>query len=166
MKSFMFVFAVSLTLSACTADVKIVENSINEVEQEAETAEIHANRVLTMEVEGMVCKMGCGGSIRKGLLAAKGVSEVKFDFEDDRVSNVAEISFDKNSITADEMIKIVSELNEGQFKVGSVDSEAIFETKTIETSTTESSEGSVVEVSSSHIEMPNLLDLFSGLFTH
>jgi copper chaperone CopZ len=166
MKNFMFVFVVSLTLSACNNDAKVVENSTNELAQEAETAEIHVNRVLTMEVEGMVCKMGCGGSIRKGLLAAEGVSEVKFDFEDDRVFNLAKISFDKNSVTADEMIKIVTELNDGQFKVGSVDSEAVFETKTIETSTTESSEESVVEVLSSHIEMPNLLDLFSGLLTH
>ena len=166
MKNFMFVFAISVALSACSNDVKLVKNLTNELEKESGIAEITANRILTMEVEGMVCKMGCGGSIRKGLMAANGISEVKFDFEDDRISNIAVISFDKSSITADEMIKIVTELNDGQFNVGSVSSEASFETKTIETGTAESSEESIIEVSLSHIEMPNLLDLFSGLFTY
>ena len=114
----------------------------------------------------MVCKMGCGGSIRKGLMSTNGVSEVKFDFEDDRTSNEAVISFDKNSITADEMVKIVTALNSGQFHVGSMHSDTLIEVKTIETNTTESSKESVIEVSSSHIEMPNLLDLLSGVFAY
>ena len=166
MKNFMFVFATALTLSACSSDVKVADNSGSETEQEVEKAVVHANRVLSMEVEGMVCKMGCGGSIRKGLKATEGVSDVKFDFEEDRASNVATISFDKNIITVDEMVKIVTELNDGQFKVGSISSESINEITTSVESTKESHEEAVIEMTSSRVEMPNLLDLFSGLFTH
>ncbi|MEJ6777059.1 MAG: hypothetical protein QNK85_07020 [Crocinitomicaceae bacterium] len=163
MKFFMFFFTTALTLSACSGDVEVSKNSNNQIEQEAE---VHANRILTMEVEGMVCKMGCGGTIRKGLKAMTGISEIQFDFEDDRSSNLATVSFDKNIITADEMVKIVTGLNEGQFKVGSISSESLYETTIIENKITESYEESALEMTSSQVAIPNLLDLFSGFFTH
>lgn len=166
MKIFMFFFTITLTLSACSGDVEVAKNSNNQIEKEAEKAEVHANRILTMEVEGMVCKMGCGGTIRKELKAMTGVSEVHFDFEDDRISNTAKISFDKNIITVDEMVKGVTGLNEGQFKVGSISSESLYETTIIENKTIELYEESALEMTSSQVEMPNLLDLFSVLFTH
>ena len=46
--------------------------------------EVHANQVALVTVEGMVCKMGCGGAIRKGLTEMGGVSSVEIEYEDDR----------------------------------------------------------------------------------
>lgn len=159
----MFVCASALVLTACSTDTTVAENSAPEVKVEEKVA-VNANRVLTMEVEGMVCKMGCGGSIRKGLKGTDGVADVKFDFEEDRAIDIATISFDKNIVTVDEMIKIVSEMNDGQFKVGSTSSEDLHEVSTVEESSSSSAEEAVLEVSTSHVEIPNLLDLFSSLF--
>lgn len=166
MKNFMFICATVLTVSACTSDVNVAEDLAVGIEQEVEKTEVHPNQLLTMEVEGMVCKMGCGGSIRKGLKATKGVSDVKFDFVEDRVSNIATISFDTNIISAEEMVKIVTELNDGQFKVGSISSEDLQAVSTVEEHNSGSTEDPVIEISTSRVKMPNLLDLFSGLFTH
>ncbi len=164
MKNFMFVFAVALVFTACSDENKVAESSTTEVNVEQKIA-VNANRVLTMEVEGMVCKMGCGGSIRKGLNATDGVAEVKFDFEEDRAIDVATISFDKNIVTVDEMIKIVSEMNDGQFRVGEISSKDLHEVLTNENSEMTSAEEPMIEVSSSRVEIPNLLDLFSSIFT-
>lgn len=164
MKNFMFIFATALVFTACTNDTKVAENTAPEVKVEEKIA-VNANRVLTMEVEGMVCKMGCGGSIRKGLKGTNGVSDVKFDFEEERAIDIATISFDKNIVTLDEMIKIVSEMNDGQFKVGETSSKDLHEVSTNEESKESSTEESVIEVSSTSVEIPNLLDLFSSLFT-
>ncbi|MCH2228987.1 MAG: hypothetical protein MK105_01490 [Crocinitomicaceae bacterium] len=164
MKNFMFVFAVAIVFTACSDKNKVVESSTTEVNVEKKIP-VNANRLLTMEVEGMVCKMGCGGSIRKSLNATHGVAEVKFDFEEDRVIDVATISFDKNIVTVDEMIKIVSEMNDGQFRVGEISSKDLHEVITNENSEMTSAEEPMIEVSSSRVEIPNLLDLFSSIFT-
>ena len=160
----MFVFAVAIVFTACSDKNKVVESSTTEVNVEKKIP-VNANRLLTMEVEGMVCKMGCGGSIRKSLNATHGVAEVKFDFEEDRVIDVATISFDKNIVTVDEMIKIVSEMNDGQFRVGEISSKDLHEVITNENSEMTSAEEPMIEVSSSRVEIPNLLDLFSSIFT-
>jgi copper chaperone CopZ len=162
----MFFFTIAFTISACSGDIEVAKDSNNQIEKKAEKSNVHVNRILTMEVEGMVCKMGCGGAIRKGLKETLGVSEVQFDFKDDRASNTARVSFDKNIISADEMVKVVTELNEGQFKVGSISFESLHETTFIENKITELYEESALEMTSSQVEIPNLLDLFSVFLTH
>ena len=151
-----------ITLFGCSEDAE-VKTDMGKVESNTKEVKVNANRLLTMEIDGMVCQMGCGGSIRKELKATGAVSGVEFDFEDDRETNIAKISFDKNSITVDELIKVVSEINDGQFKIGKTSSEEVYSAH-FQTETGISSEAkSEVEVSSSSIEIPNLLELLSGL---
>ncbi len=149
------------------------EQSTEEVKREETTtsvdiASIVPNRMLTLQLDGMVCQMGCGGSIRKELNATGGVSLCEFNFEDGRKTNVARISFDKDKITADQIVTIISELNDGQFTVGNFVSEAI-ETENIpvireSNDDLKSGEETVVNVSAKPlIELPSLLDLFSNL---
>ena len=78
-----------------------------------------------MEVSGMMCVMGCGSSIRKELYQTKGVSEVEFDFEEERETNVAKIKFDKNIVSIEEMVNIVNTMNENQFTVGNTSSSSL-----------------------------------------
>lgn len=127
-------------------------------------APVAANRVLTMEIEGMTCEMGCGGSIRKELKATGGVARVEFvDFKEGAKVQTAKVSFDTNKITVDEMVKIVSTMNEKQFTVGKTSSEAIdAPTATTTTSTPADSEEDKVKISETTFQMPNLLDILSS----
>ena len=72
------------------------ENSNNEVNTAKKISV--ANQKITFEVEGMVCKMGCGGSIRKALLETKSVSQVDVDYQDDRTKQIVSVSYNKGQI--------------------------------------------------------------------
>jgi len=163
MKKLAFILSATVLFSACSSE-KTSEN----VENTAETvvAVVQPNQILTMEIDGMVCKMGCGGSIRKGLKETNGVATVEFDFEEERKTNIAKITYDKSIVSSEELVKIVSKLNDGQFLVGTISFEDYSEpVKATKTSTTKNNteENPNVEVSSTSLKFPNLFDLFSGL---
>ena len=82
-----------------------------------------ANKLISMEIEGMTCVMGCGASIRKELYTTKAVSSVEFDFKEDRKINTAKIAFDSAKISIDEMVSIISNMNEKQFSLGKISEE-------------------------------------------
>ena len=141
----------------------------NASENKGETATVErkseTNYQCVAKVKGMVCKMGCGGAIRKELKATNAVANVDFDFEEERPSNNAKISFDKDKISVDKIISIITSINDGQFKVGKSSSEDLIESSTPDTKDENDSEDIKVNVSSSGFEMPNLLDVFSDLIT-
>ena len=90
--------------------------------------------------------------------------EFEFDFEEERKTNVAKIAYDKSIVSSEELITVVSKLNEGQFLVGTVSFEDMtIPSKATNSSTSKSTEQPKVEVSSSYVKLPNLFDLFSGL---
>lgn len=173
----LFVIAlVSLSLVACESvneqkeDGKpLTEKNKDDKNELAETeVVVEPNRILTMELDGMVCSMGCGGSIRKGLNATGAIADCDFDFEDERTTDVATIQFDKNKITADEIVKIISELNDGQFSIGKTTSEDFVTAPTVKeeiTSSHSTSDAKIKVVSSSSFRVPNIFDLFSGLLS-
>lgn len=163
-----FLFA-GIVLSACSEGNKVVEEQ-TEKEDKKETVTVIPNRLLMMEVTGMSCEMACGGSIREGLIETGAVSRVQFDFEMGRDQNIAKISFNKDKITVDEMIKIVSALNDNQFTVGETTSESLPESEivqpNIESSTSESNSSndhSTIEVKATSFELPNLFNILSNL---
>jgi copper chaperone CopZ len=157
MKNIFFLAIFSFIFGACGTEAAPA------IEQDESVAKVEPNTQLTMEVDGMSCKMNCGGSIRKSLIGTGGVSTVEFDFEAERATNVATITFDKNLVSVDEMIKAVAETNNGLFTVGETSSAEYHESTPTQEDQSSSSEESKVEVSSSRFEMPNLIDLFSGL---
>ncbi len=159
MKKLFFAVAVLLIAGACSSD----ENSVSQANvQETQETEVIPDRVLTMEINGMVCKMGCGSSIRKELTSIEGVSSVEFDYEDDRQTNMAFVSFDKDMTNADDIVKAVTTVNNGQFTVGKTSSESL-DTKHVEHSVNTTEKESTMDVSSTSIEIPNLLDLLSEI---
>ncbi|NRA13135.1 MAG: heavy-metal-associated domain-containing protein [Crocinitomicaceae bacterium] len=173
----LFVIAIlSVSLVACESAVEPTKDDQAKTEKKQEKKKekevikiaVEANRVLTMDLDGMVCSMGCGGSIRKGLNATGAVADCDFDFENDRVTNVATIQFDKDKITADEIVKIVSEINDGQFAVGKTSSEEfVSESKVNEVGTSSSrpSHAKIKVLSNTSFRVPNIFDLFSGLLS-
>lgn len=128
--------------------------------------EVVPNKVLTVEIDGMVCQMGCGSAIRKALLETGGVSSCEFDFEEDRKTNVSSISFDKNLVTADRLVKIISEVNKGQFTTGQVKTVTLSDVaghEEIGSKETKSEKSSVNVSSSAGIQLPNFLEMLSSL---
>jgi copper chaperone CopZ len=164
MKIVGFILSLTLFLSACSSEPTVVHLRTEKGKKEVKIP-VNANRSLTMEIKGMTCEMGCGGSIRKELKATGGVSRVEFDFVEGRKVQTAKISFDTNKITADAMVKIISTMNDKQFTIGKSSSEAL-ETSlsTSSTSETVDSENETVELYEQSYTMPNLLNILSGFF--
>jgi len=152
-----------LMFSSCSSDVPVKTAA---QEQAVSPGKVVPNRILSLEIEGMVCKMGCGGSIRKELKATGAVADCEFDFEEDREVNTAKIAFNKEKISADEIVKIISEMNEKQFSVGKTSTSEIDDREVNLEETTSSSasqETAKIKVSETSFKMPDLLKLFSRL---
>lgn len=168
MKKIFAIFTSILFLVSCTSEEKsvIVRKEVNKTV----TSDIKANRIVSMEIEGMTCVMGCGASIRKELFATKAVCSVEFDFEEGRKSNIAEIAFNKDKITVDEIVQLVSKLNDKQFKVGKTSSKE-FTCSNPESSCSSNSECTgnkedcKIKTSTTKIGIPNFLNLLSRFFT-
>jgi hypothetical protein len=159
--SLLFFFSCSTEKSEKISKTKIIEK----------TNQVVANRILELEVEGMVCKMGCGSSIRKEMLATNAVESCEINYEDKRKSNQVKVAFNKDKISADELISKINSMNDKQFKVVNSSSKEFKskfeEDKTInENSITEnSSEESKIKITEKSYQMPNLLSIFSRLLT-
>lgn len=172
MKKLFVAFAGVVIFGSCsetTVEKTAEEKETTVTQEKQEIPDVTPTKLLTMEVGGMSCEMGCGSAIRKGLLATGAVERVKFDFKMGRDLNTAEISFDDSKISEEGIKKIVSELNDKQFNIGktSVDDYTKETTKqssnsdsghTGNTTKTESS-FSKMEQNSFGIEAPNVIDL-------
>lgn len=115
-KVFLVVFG-ALIFGACSESKPTISETV-EVKSEEEKPAVVSNKKLTLDIEGMSCEMGCGGAIRKELFATNAVERVKFDFKMGRDVNTAEIFYDATKIQDKEISKIISEINDQQFKVG------------------------------------------------
>jgi copper chaperone CopZ len=124
MKKLLFIIiSFSLLLLSCS------ENSNNEANTVKKISV--ANQKITFEVEGMVCKMGCGGSIRKALLETKSVSQVDVDYQDDRTKQIVSVFYNKSQINKSAIVKLLETINDKQFKIAVIDEQAIAPRKTI-----------------------------------
>lgn len=150
-------------LVACSSNDQAANN--NESNDVADEVAVIPNKILSLDIDGMVCKMGCGGSIRKELKATKAVSSVEFDFDEERTTNFAKVYFDDSKISKEKLIKLVTSMNENQFTVGQSSMEEITETESEEADVEKSnSEVSSVEVDtySPVVEVPNIFELLSS----
>ncbi len=164
MKKFLYIAFASTILFSCQSSEEEleVENPIAKVPEEKVVA--LPNMVATMEVDGMACVMACGGSIKKALRKTNGVSSIEFDFETGRETNVTTISYNSDIITLEEMKEIVSKINNNQFKIGETSSKRIHENTSTKTSSAcPHIAKTPIEATRSSFEIPNLLDILSGL---
>lgn len=86
---------------------------------------VNANQSATLEVEGMVCKMGCAAAIKGELLKTNAVSECNVDFEEDRKINTVKVEFDNQQIDSTKMVELIESINEGQFTVHGVSTKSL-----------------------------------------
>lgn len=161
---FLFTLVFSLIAVSCS-EIKKEEQTAKNTPTKVEP--VIGNRMLTLEIEGMTCVMGCGGSIRKELAATHAIESCEFEFEEGRAMNTAKISFDKDKITVDKIIEIVSTMNKGQFKVGNNDTEDIsvnIRTKVEEVPNDKVDDSKMKVSTSTNIEMPNFVEILASFF--
>ena len=120
----MMTFALVLSCSQEEeAQVRIVKGGNEDDNTGQQLPDVKADRLLVVELKGMTCVHGCGGTIRKELYATDAVKEVSFDFDEKKPVDVAKVAYDRDKISADEIISILAEANEGQFTVIKTSSE-------------------------------------------
>jgi copper chaperone CopZ len=164
MKTIIIATSSLLFLAACSSESKTVLLKTEKGKKEVSKEEVVPDRMATIEISGMTCEAGCGGTIRKELKATGGVSRVQYDFVEGREVQTAKVSFDKDKVTLDQMLKIITTINEKQFTVGKTSSEAVNDVSTTSTEPSPSKETvEKVSMSETQIEMPNLIGILSDI---
>ncbi len=166
-KIVVFTFSSFLLFACQTTEVNVEERVSNPVSMEEEETVIIPTKVAKMEITGMTCVKGCGGSIRKSLKGTNGVERVEFDFDADRATDIATIYFDDQIVSVEEMTKRLSVLNNNQFTIGEIKVKDVssVSSKSAESESNSNSESAKIDADNSSLAFPNLLDLFSGFLT-
>jgi len=112
---FTLVFSCSNPQESSQADVAVQES----------TVVVTPTHILSVELEGMSCEMGCGASIRKELLSTQAVERVQFDFKMGRKTNIAHISYNESDISPEKITARITQLNDQQFSIHSIDNKRI-----------------------------------------
>jgi copper chaperone CopZ len=118
-----------------------------------------------ISVEGMVCEMGCGASLRKGLLESGSVTKVEVSFDEEAPSNVITVFYDKSISSPEQLIEVIEKLNEGQFKAKLI-KESPIETAGSQTESnirSKSNNQQILKVEEAYWSFPNLTDLLNKL---
>lgn len=146
------VLLMAIALFACstTENPKSISKSSHKVK-------VVPNEILVAEVEGMVCKMGCGGAIRKELVQTNAVSRVEIDYQDGAPKQTIKVHFDNKLITKSQIVSKLEKINKNQFKVYPIG------TSEIESSSSGSSSTSSVKISETSFELPNITAILSSL---
>ena len=105
---------VTIIFSACNQTKSSTQ--VLAVKQEQKSV-VKSNAKINFNVEGMVCKMGCGGAIRKNLLQAGGVERVEVDFVEEAKSQGITVHYDSSRINIPQLKKGIEQANDGQFTV-------------------------------------------------
>ncbi len=120
MKSIVIIITiVGFALASCNnsgekVHIKTVKGQTNKNQEK----KVIANAQLNLEISGMSCEKGCGGTIRKALKQTGGVDRVSYDFVEGREIQMAKINLDSNMVNLEKIKNIISELNENQFTTG------------------------------------------------
>tara|TARA_A200000113_G_scaffold225405_1_gene246166 strand:- start:863 stop:1249 length:387 start_codon:yes stop_codon:yes gene_type:complete len=118
---FMLLFIVS-----CQSDASHNANTdVQKSEELADEKKPEADYQCVAKVSGMVCKMGCGGAIRKELTSLKGVSRVAVDYEENREEQIIRVFYNSRFHNEKEIYAELEKINDGQFRVGTTKSESL-----------------------------------------
>jgi copper chaperone CopZ len=164
MKKLSILFSGVLILSACSSEPKEVLLRTEKGSTDEKKVPVHATAVLTMEVEGMTCEMGCGGSIRKELKATGGVERVKFDFVEGAEKQKTYVYFDEAKVSEKDLKEIIMTMNEKQFTISSSTKGKVDNgTNTSASKSISSDETAVVNMDEDNFQLPNLVGILKDL---
>ena len=114
---FYFLFSLTLVYSCNQKeDVVILKRQkLSETQKDTKPKKEIPNTVLVLDIEGMTCELGCGGSIRVGVKELGGIHRVRFDFKEGQKKQRAYVSYDSKKVDKNQIIEEIEKLNEGQF---------------------------------------------------
>ncbi len=112
MKMLLYSLAVAVLFSCQETSEKSKPLSV----KKTKTIEVQANSQADFAVEGMVCQMGCGGSIRKELKMTGSVERVEVNFMEEQKEQVVHVQYDSTLITTQKITAILNTINDRQFK--------------------------------------------------
>ena len=78
------------------------------------------NTSVAFGVKGMVCQMGCGGSIRKALKETCAVERVEVNYVDSLEEQTIKVHYNRKRLGPAQMINLLSQLNDKQFSVRTI----------------------------------------------
>jgi copper chaperone CopZ len=107
--SVLTMLSVSLLLS-CGGEPYKGEIVVSEITKVGATEKTIAK----LEINGMMCEVGCVAKVKKELLAQAGVSNVTIDFEKGREFNFASIEYDPSNCDANSLSTVVNEIADGK----------------------------------------------------
>jgi copper chaperone CopZ len=110
-----YMLSILLTLLLWSCESPTVKKS---TDQNAKVCtKVIANTTINLGVKGMVCKMGCGGSIRKALKETCAVDQVDVSYIDTLEEQAIVVYYDRNKIAPEQMISVLNTINDKQFEV-------------------------------------------------
>lgn len=120
MKSIILILTlVSCAFVSCNeSSEKVLIKTVKGQPNKNDNKKVIANAQLNLEISGMSCEKGCGGTIRTALKQTGGVERVSYDFVEGRDTQIANITLDSNKVNLNKIKTIISELNENQFTTG------------------------------------------------
>ena len=115
-----------LLIASCQSDAtQVAHIDPQELDVIAEEKKPEADYQCVAKVSGMVCKMGCGATIRKELINLKGVSRVAVDYEEDREEQIISVFYNSSFHDEKDIYAELEKINNGQFTVGTTKSERL-----------------------------------------
>ncbi len=124
MKTALYLLFSLLFLTACNNST--IEKKASKIEP---TTSNTANTKLALSVQGMVCKMGCGGSIRKELLATNAVEKVEVDFVEDKEAQLITVYYNNSRSSKEKLLKVINEMNDKQFTAQAISESSYISSK-------------------------------------
>jgi len=121
MKMFYYSLVVVVLFSCQETKEKSVPLNV----KQTKPVEVHANSQADFNVEGMVCQMGCGGSIRKELKKTGAVERVEVNFVEEQKEQVVHVQYDSTLISTQKMTSILTSINDRQFKASLISNKAL-----------------------------------------
>ena len=120
MKTFTFILLSLIIFNSCNSEPKEIIVKKERVNTTKKTQKVIPSKCLKVKVTGMMCEMGCGGSIRTELKAGGGIDRVIYDFKDGEKEQIAEIRYDNRITDQSKIVKLIEAIQDGKFKVAEV----------------------------------------------
>ena len=108
---YVFPFFLAFILWSCDAK----KPASPQKSQEKACQQVQANTTIELGVKGMVCQMGCGGSIRKALKETCAVARVEVNYIDSIEEQTILVHYDRKQIAPSQMLSLLSTINDQQF---------------------------------------------------
>ena len=121
----MKMFFYSLVVAVLFSCQETSEKSVPLPVKKTKLLQVQANSQADFKVEGMVCQMGCGGSIRKELKMTGAVERVEVNFVEEQKEQVVHVQYDSTLISTQKMTSILTSINDRQFKASLITNKAL-----------------------------------------